>query len=699
MAFRPRRALWDDFMPDDKRPDDLSQLELVTVTPENKQRLLQKAIDAAEESMESTRGLMARLEQFDPSTAQHFGFKDLTLSKFPFRLLRCSKKATNWLKATNWMKGIVGRSESEMDRSDLTTRSISPSDQSFDSFICLSYCWHSEDWKPVTKGRLDGGWPINRYMLRAFLDQRLSYDEGVWIDAVCIDQNNPAEKMHAIGSMDLLYKSARQTVVVLEDVLLPDAIIDMVERVCRLENKEAVPESCRDSAATLRDCLSRITSSRWFNRAWCWHELEMAAHTTAFLIRTESKVMRLFLPDFTHLCQFVMSVPSMNTIALMETYATIMKLIQKRVYNRGIDFKHYFIASPLAQFHSIITLKSLYESDKISIAVNLAGLQLCYKGPETTHDQCRWILAMLALFAGDLAILCGNGPAVLMSAGVQSTSWLRWSHEVTDFTFSFSGPAFPERAGIISLQHERIILDLLVLKDYTTLVPSTKYISIATSFMERHRENLATVSQRRGREKEMIYVLGCSLECGLPWLLESMTFSKDIAKGMDEYMSAGGMDFEAAVVNDLLIQAYPEHESTISSLTNEQKRSVSQHIVFLMWFRGSKPIHSDSARVGWARAGPLEDDPPTCYCVDWGGGLGKALMFAKYAIAPGYCLAVPVILSDSRWSALDRLWVLETLESPTGSHWTVRGRTRLVTSRPLEEEGGFVLRAAQTVQG
>jgi len=348
----------------------------------------------------------------------------------------------------------------------------------------------------------------------------------------------------------------------------------------------------------------------------------------------------------------------------------------------------------MGRFHDIIDLKSSYVSDKIAIAANVAGIELCYKGPETTHDQCRWILAKLALFAGDLAILCGNGPALQMTAEVNSSSWMRWFNEIDNYAFTLSGPAFPERASIVSIHHERIILGLLVLKDYTILVPSTKYMLIAESFVKRHRDLVGKVSTKE--LKDAVDVLRCSLECGLPWLLESMTFSKDIANGMDLHMSASDMDFGAPVY-DLLIQAYPEHETTLSSLTNAQKRSVVQHIVFLLCFPGEYSYLSEYTSGLLSRT--TEPGATGCYCVDWGGGLGKALMFITSKRVTGCCLAVPVVLSDSRWSTSNRLWILKPLVSPTGGHWTIIDKTRLVTPRPLEEEGGLVFQAAQTIRG
>jgi Heterokaryon incompatibility protein (HET) len=681
---------------DDDEAYDFSQLTLVTLTFEDRQRLFQKAINASEESMESTRALMARLKKFDPTTAQHFAFKDLTLSKAPFRLLRESGTLTDLSRAAAWMKGIVGRSDSEMDGSDLTKSSIGRSYKPFDSFICLSYCWHSEDWKPIKLGRMDEGWPISSYMLRAFLDERSSFDEGVWIDAVCIDQNNPTEKMHAIGSMDVVYKSARLTVIVLEDIILSNAMSAVMSRVIHaMQGTGLAPESLHDDAPMVWEALTLIFSSRWFQRAWCWHEVEMSPYST-FLVRTERDLGRLSLRSFSHLAYFLVRTnytpggTSVETyFASVETHFAMLRMFHIKIYKEG-GYK-YWDRSHLTRFDNIIDLKSSRESDKIAIAANLTGLQLCYIGPQVTHYQCRWILAMLALFAGDLAILCGNGRALQMTTQQDSSPWLRWSNETDDHVFTASGPAFPEHASIVSIHPERIILGLLLLKDYTILVPSTKYTLIAKSFLERHRD-LESIP-----EWATLNVLECSLECGLPWLLESMKFSKDIAKLIDQRIA--WRDIWAGV-NDMLIQAYPDHEFTITNLTNEQKRSVAQHIAFLVCYNGTFSFFSEVRRYGVGNL-PRQPKPgnAVCYCVDWGGGLGKGLVFAKHKRLLDFCLAVPVALSGSRWCTLERLWALEPLDGPNGSQWRIRARTRLVTIRPLEEEGGLVLRAAQTVRG
>lgn len=114
--------------------DDL-QLNLVTLTLQNKQRLFQDAIESSEKSMENTRALLANMEQFDPSTAQRFGFKNVAISQAPFRLLRSTPKRT---KAITRLERFLKNPEAAKGRSHIMSTS-STSDTTFKSFIALSY--------------------------------------------------------------------------------------------------------------------------------------------------------------------------------------------------------------------------------------------------------------------------------------------------------------------------------------------------------------------------------------------------------------------------------------------------------------------------------------------------------------------------------------------------------------------------------
>lgn len=241
--------------------EDLRQLSLVTLTTQNKYALMQGAIDASKGSMENAEALLARMEHFDASAAREFGLKEVAVSRAPLRLLRTP---TTWDNTIVSLKRTFGASKNGKEMSFLT-RSSSTSDTKFKSFIALSYCWHSDDWALAPQCRRVGDMPISPILLRALFDQRKSVDEGVWIDACCIDQANETEKMQAIGSMDVIFKSARLVVIVLEDVFLSSEEADFV-RSLPTKLDELICQ--RAFLPSMHRSLVRILLCRWFTRSW-----------------------------------------------------------------------------------------------------------------------------------------------------------------------------------------------------------------------------------------------------------------------------------------------------------------------------------------------------------------------------------------------------------------------------------------------
>ena len=676
----------------EQQHDDLPQLALVTLRAGNKQRLFQNAIGAAEKSTEKTRALMARLEHFDPSTAQHFGYKSVAISEAPLRLLRSISKRT---KAANGLKKIMGRSETGIGRSN-SMISCSISDISFSSYIALSYCWHDQDWTPAPQCRRHEDYPISIRMLRALLDLRQSQDEGVWIDAVCIDQDNPKEKVHAIGSMDLIYKSARIVVVILEDVCLPDTYAQMIQI---LLAKGQDGEPCYNkSLPPVPYAFDRLVSSRWFSRSWCFHEFQMAVHSL-FLVPTETGFIRLTMTDLANL-HSISSAQRTPSQLLTEVSVRAFEILLRSYWYKNV--KRWERRSPMAQFNGIIGLKSSHETDKIGIAINVAGLQLYYAGPEMSVHQCRWVLAMLALAAGDLTTLCGAGPAIRLSADTDALSWLRWYNHFEDTTASLSDPTFSRPSHIVSIDPEHIVLDLFILEQCRFHNPSTNSILIATAFLDRHsddfksypwmpKDSKSSLSQQ-GRRR-LIEVLACALDCGLRWFVESITYNKDVASEMEWRIFDSDM---WPLVADLLFEAYPLEESIISSFTNEQKRSVSQYLYFTMCLVDIPIAESEY------ESGLFNSSHPKCVRLDLGTDRGKALTFVgsgeiRFPQGP---IAVPAALNSPVCATMDRLWFLRPQEGSTKSEWSILEKIRLVTLQPLEEDRrNIIFRPAQTIRG
>jgi hypothetical protein len=114
------------------------------------------------------------MRQLDGPIAEHFGLKRDSFSKAPLRLVEFFQEGE--------------------------PRPIEPPE--FRSFIAVSYCWHNNFWTPTEGLHRDGpDMPISRPMLESVLDNRESVEETVWIDGLCINQDDKQEKIYAIGSM------------------------------------------------------------------------------------------------------------------------------------------------------------------------------------------------------------------------------------------------------------------------------------------------------------------------------------------------------------------------------------------------------------------------------------------------------------------------------------------------------------------
>ena len=103
-------------------------------------------------------------------------------------------------------------------------------------------------------------------------------EEGIWIDQCCINQTDAAEKRSVIGFMDLIYQSARDVSVVLEDIFVSaeemqilDIFAEQHSRAAGLSHDASQPD--REDQEFFLAAVTKITYARRLRRAWCFHEL------------------------------------------------------------------------------------------------------------------------------------------------------------------------------------------------------------------------------------------------------------------------------------------------------------------------------------------------------------------------------------------------------------------------------------------
>ncbi|EKG20144.1 Heterokaryon incompatibility [Macrophomina phaseolina MS6] len=174
-------------------------------------------------------------------------------------------------------------------------------------FEALSYTWQSDPTKPTTSSqeviRCDGHeLAITQNLADAL--RRLSTvqrDAPIWIDAVCINQEDIAERNQQVNMMGRIYSSARAVVVWLGPTRVSDAEhMSVPQR--RLQMMEALPQLAESSpaddhvdfryaagalkgfeiTATTLVALAHVFDSPWFSRVWTIQEIMLANEVVVY---------------------------------------------------------------------------------------------------------------------------------------------------------------------------------------------------------------------------------------------------------------------------------------------------------------------------------------------------------------------------------------------------------------------------------
>jgi hypothetical protein len=155
-------------------------------------------------------------------------------------------------------------SESDVEnlQGELSEYRLRSSERSSLPYEALSYCWGSDE-KPqsISIGNLNLCITQNLYTaLRHLRDQ--DYPRILWVDALCINQDDEEEKENQIPLMAEIYARARRVVVWLgpaedgSDLALEEIRL-AAEKSERLSSGESVQESIR-----------QLFKRPWFRRIW-----------------------------------------------------------------------------------------------------------------------------------------------------------------------------------------------------------------------------------------------------------------------------------------------------------------------------------------------------------------------------------------------------------------------------------------------
>ncbi|KAK0658498.1 hypothetical protein QBC41DRAFT_55492 [Cercophora samala] len=443
---------------------------LYQLSSRNKYALLKDAIGNKEESDEEGRRILENLAFFDKSVADCFQLRSDAVFEAPLRLLFSADAK------------IVQDEISECE-----------------SYIILSYCWHgtNSDWKKATSELNLVPWSFSQRLVEdpdaGILSWRTSKDEGIWLDAVCIDQDS-SEKHAAIGAMNFIYASARQLIIILEDVLLEEEearfIYEWKQHMRSYEEHvktwsqikhwaDHEPGAQRLSVSV----YNKISASRWFNRAWCHHEIRCSptfvapARQPQLLVPSRSgKPVAIPVSAYYLMHELTCARPNSAIAPVMDALLSkfqrqVLKRLQPHPYYQPIVsiLRNDFNQPLFAEIDRVLAKGASIFHDKLQIALNLAGVPLVWLNQENnvSEDGLYWICILLSLGTGDKSVLGFWGGQLTypkLDSQELGRSWARRSGPFGFYSHTAQACSDVQELGISAVEMEYIELDLLVLE-------------------------------------------------------------------------------------------------------------------------------------------------------------------------------------------------------------------------------------------
>ncbi|CAG9981308.1 unnamed protein product [Clonostachys byssicola] len=455
-----------------------------------------------------------------------------------------------------------------------------PSSGEISSFIVVSYCWHYPEWKMAEAAHpIAPGWEVSLPMIEAVMGLRSDPDEGVWLDKLCINQEDTREKKVHIGAMDTIYRSARRVIILLEDVQFTEEeekaglvyagfYQDLTREVVGVEDKrtfmreyfprrekELQSETGTDiSAAASRFC-SRVLGGRWFSRAWCAHESRVAPHmkinNPLFLCygydgRVLPFEFRCINYISMYLCDSEPQVQRTGTEisdamndpepeSLQQRWWRILRLVPESLSD----------ISMMQHLVSILSFQCCHKQDLIAIALNTSGIPLSFTGNLSAVEDIIWTFSILVLACNDMTPFFMDGTKLRIrnaSNDAFQVSWVvRPLQGVVDHIPESTTTPFPQ--SITGATQDYVELDLLVFNEPPRAATSES-LQLASKIVEEYhlldysKELLAAADEtiqnsvglvkgefeRAGGnagvlERLVPLWIAIALDCGLEWTL------------------------------------------------------------------------------------------------------------------------------------------------------------------------------------
>lgn len=326
-------------------------------------------------------------------------------------------------------------------------------------------------------------------------------DEAIWIDKLCINQDDNTDKVAHVGVMDAVYRAARRMVILLEDVQLSreeeeaglaysefykdlmnqvreDGLVEpykskFIEEYFPKREKLFHDEGKGHVLAAAKPFVIKLLSARCFTRAWCAHKSRVVLYgkvnNPLFLCFCHNGNVLKFEFRFVHYLALLLYriEPLQQGLSMMDNINTMYdpNLVSlqgcwwriQRFYPNDDDYE---VVSAMDEFTSIMILGCSMKGDMVSIALNTSGMPLVFRGTLASMADALWVFAAVVLAKGDLGPLISNGQTIkdVDDKGQNTTSWLCRSIE----TLPYQQIPTQSTESITRITKEYVELDLLI---------------------------------------------------------------------------------------------------------------------------------------------------------------------------------------------------------------------------------------------
>jgi heterokaryon incompatibility protein (HET) len=641
-------------------------LELLKLSPHVRDILLATANESSKVQLQNGSSIIEKLKNIDATASQQFQSKTVAVKELVLRLL-------------------------------------SPHGQSMDSmrgFICISYCWHSKDWtmaEPLSK-RPDHAY--TKEMHQYIIEEALQIDEGIFLDQACIDQGNEAEKRTAISVMDLIYRSARVVLILLEDIWLTASEWDAIGLFYpfREEFISGHDEDNIEASKQFSKALSKILSARWFMRAWCLHEY-LCSKTARILVYVKDygimsyhlsrllAVVRLMDQNFHHADS--MQNPTADRLAALE-------VLTQDVPPDASICRNYFEI-----LHNFTGTNCTFESDKMSIFLNVSKVGLSYTPKSVvTSMQVLYDFAMISFAEGNVDILARPFPLELQSSSKKYPNVISWMSPypgplIVD-TSPPPGARVDLQAAELSCNWSTMDIEVMVLSncEYMTLSEDIKGKAYAFE-VEELQESIGGFFEM-DRVHELVHVpLAAIMQLGLSWFAN---FAGPIRQQMDPVVwrcSDGAYAWCHETVERLNWKAFnsgfrkifqtnrteTEEQDATEKSSGVDPESIQHEEVQrnILWFIDLFYSHPNSKVF----SGIINLDVSDAHL---GGITDLTLDHWEKSRTHGFIVVIPMLMTEPRFGMHHRLWILRPIQRPAGMAYQIVSKHMVIGIGNIDEQ-------------